>query len=318
MKKIFLVFGLFLLAKTAEAKITILACEPEWASLAQEIVKNKAEIKIATSADQDPRNIEVKTVLATMARNADLLFCSGGDLESKWFPTLIARSYNMKIMSNESNVLLALDYVEKPKFSEKENADKVNKDRAVKSNARVHLNPHNITKIAAEFTRRIKLIDAVNANFYQKSFDDFSKKWNEAIKKWEEKAAFLRGVTFVAEDDSWDFLANWLGLKIITLVDVQTGAKPNVVSLHKVVNLLKKNPAEAIIFARFENKKNLLWLRDKTKIRMILLPFTVGGAANSGDLFQLFETTISSLSTDCSSGTCKSLSVQKQTDSNQK
>jgi zinc/manganese transport system substrate-binding protein len=319
MKKFLLIYFLFLLAGNAEAKLKILACEPEWAALARQIVQDKAEIITAMRSNQSADNIIVNSTLLGIARESDMLFCNGNDVELQWLPYMIKRSGNIKLFAGSNNLLLAADYAQttqilrridfKQPGSENYSGENYSGENYLGPQERVHLNPHNITKIAAEFTRRVQLIDPLNKIFYQKSYEVFIARWDKSILRWEKKAAPLRNLLFVANDNSWSSLARWLGLKMITLYDPLTGAKPDLQTLYELVKYLKTNPAEAIIFSTFENKTSLLWLKDKTKIRLAPLPFTVGGGANSHDIFQLFETTLNSLFTDCSSGVCKTLAM---------
>ncbi len=296
MKKILLFFGLIFAANVAEAKMSIFACEPEWGSLAREIVKDKMDINVASTIDQNPRNVVVKSTLVSLAGGAEMIFCSGGDLESKWLKSMINRSNNLAAVSNKNTLLLASDYVPKPKLAVE--------NTYLQNGVRVHLNPHNIMKIAAEFTRRIKVIDPIHANIYQKNYEDFTKRWTESIKGWEKKGAILKGMPLVANDNSWTYLADWLGLKITTIVDPKTGAAPNLVGLHAIAEKLVASPAEAIIFARWEDKRQILKLQEITKIRVVAVPFTTRGPVT---LSMLFDSILNSLLTDCSSGVCKSL-----------
>ncbi|MBP7710357.1 MAG: zinc ABC transporter substrate-binding protein [Rickettsiales bacterium] len=295
MKKILLTFALFFVATAAEAKITIFACEPEWGSLARVIVKDAADINVAIAENQNAQIVSVKSALVDVARKAEMVFCSGGGLEDKWLPSLINRSYNLAAISNENSLMFAANYVAKP---------------IAQKGARVHLNPHNILKIAAEFTRRVKLLDPIHATFYQKNHDEFAKKWQEAIPEWEKKAAPLKGLKFMANDNSWGYLADWLGLNIETIIDSRTGAKPDVLRLHAIADNLKTNPVEAIIFAGWEDKRSMLWLRDTAKTRVVLVPFTTKGPT---DLFKLFDVALNALLTDCSSGVCKTLAKPEKT-----
>ncbi len=295
MKKILLTFCLFFIASAAQAKITIFACEPEWGSLARFIVKDVADIDVAISANQNPKTVAVKSTLVDVARKAEMVFCSGGGLEDKWLPSLINRSYNLAAISNDNSLMLAVNYVAKP---------------SPQKGARVHLDPYNILTIAAEFTRRVKLLDPIHAILYQKNHDEFAKKWQEKIPEWEKKAAPLKGLKFMSNDNSWGYLANWLGLNIETIIDEKTGAKPDVLRLQAIVNNLKTKPVEAIIFAGWEDKRSMLWLRDTAKVRVVLVPFTTKG---STDLFKLFDSALNALLTDCSSGVCKTLAKPEST-----
>jgi zinc/manganese transport system substrate-binding protein len=312
MKKILLILGFILVGANAEARVTILACEPEWAGVAKQIVKTKADIITATNSSQNPRNVIVKTPLVSIARGADMMFCSGNDLESKWINYLINSSANFKFLPGEITMLYASEYVGKKQIPQGMIVDRPNQLGYLWKGERVHLNPHYIAKIAAEFTRRIKIIDPLNSIAYQANYDSFITKWNKAILRWELKAEPLKGLKFIANDNSWSTLAEWLGLQIITLRDPTTGAKADQVLLSQVIQNLRTNPVEAIIFGGYEDKKTLLWMRDKTKIRVVWLPFTIGAGANSQDIFQFFETTVNALLTDCSKRYCTTLAKPKE------
>ncbi len=297
MKKILLFVSLVFLANPAQAKLSIFACEPEWASLARAIVKDKMDIDVATNANQNPKVVDIKSTLIAPARRAKMIFCTGGGLEKKWLDSLINRSTNLAAISDENSLMFAYDYAEKPKNIPAE-------FKYLQSGARVHLNPNNLIKIATEFTRRIKMIDPLHASFYQENHDEFIKKLQKAILVWEEKAAPIKGMYLLANDNSWVYLADWLGLNIDTIYDAETGKKPDVLRLHKIAENLKINPAEAIIFAGWEDKRSILWLRDTTKTRVMLVPFSTKGPT---DLFKMFDLLTNALLTDCSSGTCKTL-----------
>src|ERR1039458_814274 len=61
-----------LLAQPAFAQLKVLACEPEWGALAQELGGDKVSVYSATTALQDPHHIEARPSLIARARNADL------------------------------------------------------------------------------------------------------------------------------------------------------------------------------------------------------------------------------------------------------
>lgn len=305
MKKFLLIFSLFFFAKSAYAKVTIFACEPEWGSLAKEIVGNKADVLIVTKGDQNPRTLKAKSGVLNVVRKADMVFCSGDGLESAWLDRAIKSSYNLKVQNNKISYFLAADFLKEKE--QKVDASAQSKDLTNKP--RVHLNPNNITKIAAEFTNRIKLIDPINANFYQNSHQNFSTKWLGAIERWQKVAQPLRGMKVVIQDDAWLDLTNWLELEVVAKIDDKPRVIANTKNLNDLVKVLKKNPAQVIIFANYEDKKSVLWLSKKTKTRAVLLPFTVYGSANANDLFQMFSTTITLLSADCTKVVCPSLAI---------
>src|SRR5688572_4858966 len=95
--QILIVLAAWLSAGPASAALNIFACEPEWAALAKELAGPKASIYVATTALQDPHRIEARPSLIARARSADLVICTGADLESGWMPLVQAQSGNGKI-----------------------------------------------------------------------------------------------------------------------------------------------------------------------------------------------------------------------------
>src|SRR6185436_20180680 len=81
----------------ANAALNIVACEPEWASLAGELGGDKLKVSSATTALQDPHHIEARPSLIARVRGADLLVCTGMELEIGWLPVLIQQSGNAKL-----------------------------------------------------------------------------------------------------------------------------------------------------------------------------------------------------------------------------
>ena len=59
---------LMLLALPAQAALKVLACEPEWGALAQELGGNLVDVAVATSALQDPHQIQAKPSLIARAQ----------------------------------------------------------------------------------------------------------------------------------------------------------------------------------------------------------------------------------------------------------
>ena len=92
--KCMIALAAFLGAQPAHAALNVLACEPEWGALARELGGDKASVYVATNALQDPHHIEARPSLIARARNADLVVCTGAELEIGWLPLLQTQSGN--------------------------------------------------------------------------------------------------------------------------------------------------------------------------------------------------------------------------------
>ena len=112
MKKHIVILTL-LFAPWAANAIEVFACEPEWAALVTELAGEHADITVATTAAQDPHNLQAKPSLIAATRNADLLVCTGADLEVGWLPLLLRRAGNPDIQVGQPGHFMAADHVRK-------------------------------------------------------------------------------------------------------------------------------------------------------------------------------------------------------------
>src|SRR4051812_48568751 len=98
-------------ALPAVAALNVFACEPEWAALAQELGGDKVLVASATTALQDPHRIEARPSLIARMRSADLVICSGSDLEVGWLPLLLTQSGNSRIQPGTPGFIEASQFV---------------------------------------------------------------------------------------------------------------------------------------------------------------------------------------------------------------
>lgn len=289
-----LLVGLLLAAAplTAQAEVNVFACEPEWKALAEEIGGEKVNTVSATHAKQDPHHIRARPSLIAKARRADLVVCSGASLEVGWLPILLQRA-SADVQHGATGHLMASELV--PVLEKPEVIDRSMGDVHPEGNPHVHLNPHNITVIAKELATRLQAIDAANAQHYQKRLDAFTARWQKAIVTWEQRAAKLKGKRVVVHHKGFSYLLDWLGLEQAASLEPKPGIPPTTSHLEGLLQQLKGKPADVIIRTPYEPDEGSEWLAEKTGAPALVLPYTVGGDDESGDLVALFGRTIALL-----------------------
>ncbi len=285
--------GLFFLSPAPSlAKVNVFACEPEWASLAQEIGGDKVEVFAATSAMQDPHYIRARPSLISKARRADLLLCSGASLEIGWLPILLQKA-SSDIQPGSVGYLMAADVVtmlEVPVV-----VDRSMGDVHPEGNPHVHLNPHNLMTVGEALADRLSGIDSENTSFYKHSHRDFSSRMRKAISRWESEAAALKGKPVVVHHKSFTYLIDWLGMKQVGTLEPKPGIPPTTSHLKSLLLELRTAPADVIIRTPSDPDDASEWLSGKTGTRAIVLPYTVGSDKQSSDLFALFDRIIALL-----------------------
>src|SRR4051812_43974534 len=81
----------------AFAALSVFACEPEWTSLTDTLGGDAVSVYPASTAMQDPHRIEARPSLIAKMRGADLVICTGAELETGWLPVLLQTAGNRKV-----------------------------------------------------------------------------------------------------------------------------------------------------------------------------------------------------------------------------
>ena len=159
--------ALVLLAAPAHAALRVFACEPEWGALAQQLGGALVEVSVATSALQDPHQIQAKPSLIARARNADLVVCTGAELEIGWLPVLLQQSGNARVQPGQPGNFAAADFVRK--LDVPTQLDRAQGDVHAAGNPHIQTDPRNIAAVARALSTRLQQVDAAHAADYAPS-----------------------------------------------------------------------------------------------------------------------------------------------------
>lgn len=280
-------------ASPAQAALRVLACEPEWGALVKALGGDRVEVTVATTALQDPHQIQARPSLIARARNADLLVCTGADLEVGWLPILQQQSGNPKIQSGQPGLFEAADHVRRLEIPER--VDRAQGDVHAGGNPHVQTDPRNIAAIAVALGARLQQVDPANAADYAKALDDFRQRWSAAIARWSAQAAPLAGAPVVSQHKAFAYLYDWLGLKEVAVLEPKPGVEPSPAHLQAVLGRLKAEPARMVLHAAYQDPRPSEWLHRNAGLPIVKLAFTVGGTDGAKDLFGLFDDTLARL-----------------------
>lgn len=277
---------------SASAALNVFACEPEWGALAEELGGDRVKVSTATTALQDPHRIEARPSLIARARNADLLVCTGAELEVGWLPVLLRESGNPKVQPGRPGHFEAASFVillEKPA-----RIDRAEGDVHPAGNPHIQTDPRRIAQVAEVLAGRLAEIDPDGAGHYRVRYQAFAKRWSEAMTRWEKQAAPLKGVRVVMHH-KLPYLIGWLGMIEVTTLEPKPGLDPTTSHLASVLEELKRQPAKMVIRAAYNPPRAAQWLAERTGVKEVVIPFTVGGTEAAKDLFELFDDTVKRL-----------------------
>lgn len=286
--------GLFVFSSPVLAKLNIFACEPEWKDLVEQLGGKHVNAYSATTAFQDPHYIEARPSLIAKTRKADLLICTGAELELGWLPLLLRQSGNAAVQSGSPGHFLAAQQVDRIEIPAE--LDRSQGDVHASGNPHVHWDPYRLLSIAKALSERLAKLDGENAAYYQARNHEFAEKWNQHILSWEILAAPLKGKKAIVHHKSWSYLLDWLGIEMVGDLEPKPGLPPTSGHLSSLLQKVRNTGADFILIANYQDDKGAQWLGRKSNIPVITLPFTVGGSKEASSLVLLYGEVLKQLS----------------------
>jgi zinc/manganese transport system substrate-binding protein len=274
----------------AREPLKVVACEPEWAALTKELAGDKVSVYTATHALQDPHAIQAKPSLIAAVRNAELLVCTGAELEVGWLPVLLRQAGNAAVQPGRPGHFEAAEQV--PMLEVPGRLDRADGDVHAEGNPHIQTDPRNIAKVAQALSQRLTEVDPANAALYRQRQADFQLRWGQAVQRWTQAAAPLKGTAIVVQHKGFPYLEAWLGLKQVAALEPKPGVEPTSPHLSAVLQQLQGQPAKLILRAAYQDGRASQWLAERSKLPVVVLPYTVGGSDRAQDLFGLFDETI--------------------------
>lgn len=290
--KLMLVAAL-LCALPARAALNVLACEPEWGALVRELAGDLAQVYEATTAMQDVHRVQARPSLIAAARRADLLVCTGAELEIGWLRVLTRESGNAAIQPGARGYFEATRYVEMIEVPAR--LDRSEGDVHPQGNPHIQTDPRNIARVAAALAEKLAALDPQNADEYRKRHASFSGRWQAAIERWSKEAAPVRGVRVIEHHRAFSYLFRWLEVRVIGYLESKPGIEPSSRHLAELLALQKAEPARLVVRASYVDPRAADWLSERARIPVVVLPFSVGGSERASDLFAWYDELVGSL-----------------------
>ncbi len=287
MRQLALLSALVIAGFPAHAALRVFTCEPEWASLATELGGDKLDIFSATRAQQDVHYIQARPSLIAKLRRADLMICTGADLEIGWLPVLLRQSANPKIQPGNPGFLEASKYANLLEVPD--TVDRAQGDVHPFGNPHIQLDPRNIASVATELASRLQSLDPENGEFYRQRHADFDRRWQEKISAWNERAKPLAGMGLIVYHRSWVYLVDWLGLREVGALEPKPGIPPSTGHLSALLRQIESQDVALTVRSVYQSARATEWISRRSGIPAAVLPHTVGATADADDLFGLFD-----------------------------
>ena len=276
---------------SARADLRILACEPEWGQLATEIGGDLVTVKNASAPGQDAHHIQARPSLLAQVRRADMVLCTGAELETGWLPVLLNRGGNPDVRQ-PPGLFMAAEQVDRLEIPV--TLDRADGDVHTMGNPHVHMDPNRVITISQQLAERFAVLDPDNAERYRQQQQAWQAALETNVATWKAQAASLAGLKVISYHRTWTYLLDWLGMTRVDELEPKPGLPPTPSHLANLVDKAEKEQVRLILYQPINGEKAPNWLASRTTACAVKLPFSPG-EEGTDTLTSLYDTLIQRL-----------------------
>jgi zinc/manganese transport system substrate-binding protein len=155
------------------------------------------------------------------------------------------------------------------------------------------LDPRNGIQIGQTIAERLKSLRPEQASYFEENLEYFTSRLEENIQKWEKEMDPLRGLEIVCEHKQWEYLANWLDLMIVGLVEDRPGIPPSPRHTAQLISQMQERKIPLLINAVFYDPNIPEKVAKRGGAHFLVLPTSVEGEEGVESYFDLFDGIVS-------------------------
>ncbi len=280
--------GFFSLASPAWGKMNVLATTTDLAALARAVGGERVDVVSLTSGRQDVHFVDPKPSLIHQARRADALILVGADLEAGWLPPLLSSARNGKILPGSPghvDTSKAVRLLDVPGAG----VDRSHGDVHPQGNPHHWLDPLNAVSAARLIQARFARIDPGGRSYYKERADGFERLIERRMPEWQARLAPFKGRRVLTYHRSWDYFVRRFGLVVAGELEPKPGIPPSAAHLARLVQKIKDERISVLIKEGHYETKSARFLAERTGLRVMELPLSVGGEHGIDTYEQLME-----------------------------
>jgi len=272
----------------AQGKLNVMTTTQDLASIAGEVGGDRIDVDSISRGYQDPHFVEAKPSFILKLQRAALLIVVGRELEIGWLPPLIQQSRNAKIQPGADGYLDASQHAKILDIPQGQ-VTRAMGDVHPLGNPHYWLDPDNGKLVARDIAARLAEIRPNDKAYFDQRLADFTRRVDEALKRWTGMMAPFKGTKVVTYHRSFPNFADRFGLDVIGYVEPRPGIPPSPSHTLELIQEMKRQQIKIIMMEPYFDSKTPDSIASQTGARVLVMPPSVGGEKTIPDYFKLFD-----------------------------
>src|SRR5207237_9363231 len=208
----------------AAKKIRVVTTIPDLADMTRQVAGDLADVTSLATGVEDVHAVPMKPSFAVTLNRTDVVILMGLEMEHAFLPALLEASRNPKIQRDQPAYIDCSVYVRPLEMPTR--LDRSLGDIHPMGNPHYNLDPGNGKNIVRAIVEGLSRLDPGSAASFKKNGDAYIAKLEEAIARWQQEAAPLKGKKFVSYHPDLIYLAERYGLVQMGTIEIRPGVDP--------------------------------------------------------------------------------------------
>jgi zinc/manganese transport system substrate-binding protein len=269
--------------------IRVVATFPDLADITRQIGKELVSVESLATGLEDPHGVPVKPSFVPRLNRTEVLVLMGLDNEHSWLPALLEVANNPKILPGRPGYIdcsVGVSVLEVPAI-----LDRAEGDVHSKGNPHYILDPGNAKIAARNIAAGLRRNFPRHQEIFDKNLNAYLAEIDNAMARWEQIGAPLRGIKYVEYHPEWVYFANRLGMQRIASVEIKPGIEPTPGHIVELVQQIKQEKPSVLLYGA-QNPRLPERIAAETGIRILRLYSNGGGRPETDTYIKWIDYTV--------------------------
>ena len=283
-----LVAGPLVVSAASGAELKIVTTTTPLAALVRAVGGDAVEVRSLAHGAQNPHYTPAKPSLMRVMRNADGMVYNGLQLEIGWLPLLLEGSRNPYLRPGSQRLLdasIGIAILEIPSGELSRAQGDIHPD----GNPHYQLDPRIYLTAAESVAAWLGKIAPDRRVAFEERLAVFRAHFEARIAEWERQLAPLQDTPIVAYHKQWEYLADWLALRILGYVENKPGTPPSPRHLRNLEAIIRSEQPAFLLSADFIDPSIPHRVGERTGVSVLILPTAPGSEPGTDTLETFFD-----------------------------
>lgn len=255
---------------------------------AREIGGDRVNVTVITPGTVNPHFVETSPRHVRATANADV-FLEVGLAMTPWAAPLrrAARNPGLRVVTVSDGATV----LEVPEGT----VDPSQGHTHPQGNPHIHLHPNNAMRICANILAGYRAADPGNADYYNQRARRTLQRIRDESLKWREQLAPHRGEGYVSYHASYEYLADFFGIRKVATIEPRPGVPPSSGRVRDVINIVNDRNVKMLWQEPYYPPGAARSIAAATDAEILTLPVDVGGVSGTDCWFSMMEYSVNQI-----------------------